>query len=307
MSLQNSWDRYALLGYIAKHYKNTLNKPAIQSLIYLLQESKGVPIGYDYVLYNCSPYSSELSRDIEYLDFLGVISLHGGIRLGIKHSRIYQNAKSFLEKHSKKINEVLNDFSTCSAKEMDLRGVIYYCYRFAKDRDMPISRKKIIKQASELRRHKTLEVIEAAVDDLSQKGYLDFRQAKVVLSIKPVFAEKIFTREKKYEFRRAIFKRKNIKKVVVYVSSPQQKVIGEFEVEGILSMPPEELWAETEKFAGISKEYFMDYFKGKEVAHALKIKNPERYEKELDLGVLYNIKPPQSFAYVKEKGVSYGN
>ena len=57
---------------------------------------------------------------------------------------------------------------------------------------------------------------------------------KIILSIKPEFAAKIFEGTKKYEFRRAIFKNKNVKKVVVYASSPVQKIIGEFEIEDII-------------------------------------------------------------------------
>jgi predicted transcriptional regulator len=37
---------------------------------------------------------------------------------------------------------------------------------------------------------------------------------KVVLSIKPGFAEKIFSGEKKFEFRRAIFKDRSVKTVL---------------------------------------------------------------------------------------------
>ena len=52
---------------------------------------------------------------------------------------------------------------------------------------------------------------------------------KVLLSIKPEFADKIFNGTKKYEYRRSIFKKKEVKTVVVYASSPIQKIIGEFE------------------------------------------------------------------------------
>lgn len=38
---------------------------------------------------------------------------------------------------------------------------------------------------------------------------------KILLSIKPVFVEEIFKGDKKFEYRRTIFKRKDIKKVVV--------------------------------------------------------------------------------------------
>jgi len=53
---------------------------------------------------------------------------------------------------------------------------------------------------------------------------------KVLLSIKPKYAEMILSGEKKYEFRRAIFKKPGISKVVIYASSPVSKVIGEFEI-----------------------------------------------------------------------------
>lgn len=42
---------------------------------------------------------------------------------------------------------------------------------------------------------------------------------KVLLSIKPEFAEKIFSGEKKFEFRRSIFKDKTVKTVLVYASA----------------------------------------------------------------------------------------
>ena len=79
---------------------------------------------------------------------------------------------------------------------------------------------------------------------------------KVVLSIKPQFAEKIFNGTKQFEFRNSIFKNKKVKSVVVYASSPVQKVIGEFEIEEILMENPATLWEITHNFSGITKEYF---------------------------------------------------
>ena len=79
---------------------------------------------------------------------------------------------------------------------------------------------------------------------------------KVVLSIKPEFANKIFEGTKKYEFRRAIFKNPNIKKVVVYSSSPVQKIIGEFEIDRIIIHDLETLWNKTKKYSGISEDFF---------------------------------------------------
>ena len=90
---------------------------------------------------------------------------------------------------------------------------------------------------------------------------------KVLLSIKPEFADKIFNGTKKYEFRRSIFKKKEVKTVVVYASSPVQKIIGEFEIETIIKEKVNRLWNLTKDFSGISEEYFFEYFINKAKYH----------------------------------------
>ena len=123
---------------------------------------------------------------------------------------------------------------------------------------------------------------------------------RVLLSIKPEFAFKIFEGTKKYEFRKAIFKRPNIKTVVVYASSPIQKVIGEFEIEDILNSTPEKIWKKTKDKAGVSEDFFDEYFLDKEVAYAIKIKDVIRYEHPFNLKEKFDLLPPQSFAYLKD-------
>ncbi|MDH5691712.1 MAG: ASCH domain-containing protein [Gammaproteobacteria bacterium] len=121
---------------------------------------------------------------------------------------------------------------------------------------------------------------------------------KVLLSIKPEYAEKILSGEKRYEFRRAVFKNPAIKKVVIYASSPVQKIVGEFDIEHILSLELEDLWKRTKKYSGIDKGFYDQYFEGKDLGHAIKVKKAKRYKSFLDLES-FNIKyPPQSFMYL---------
>jgi len=124
---------------------------------------------------------------------------------------------------------------------------------------------------------------------------------KVLLSIKPEFAEKIFDGSKKYEFRRTIFKNPNVKKIIVYASSPIQKVIGEFEIEQIIHYNLATLWNETEEFSGISKDYFLKYFENKENGFAIKIKKAKRYKIPMCIREDFNSLPPQSFLYLNYK------
>lgn len=123
---------------------------------------------------------------------------------------------------------------------------------------------------------------------------------KVLLSIKPKFAELIFEGIKKFEFRKAIFKNTTIKTVVVYASSPLQKVIGEFEIETILNDRPENLWAQTREHAGVDENFFYQYFADREIAYAIKIKKTCKYHKPLCLKEDFNLTPPQSFLYLSK-------
>jgi predicted transcriptional regulator len=121
---------------------------------------------------------------------------------------------------------------------------------------------------------------------------------KILLSIKPEFALKIFEGTKKYEFRKSIFRRNGVKAVVVYVSSPIQQVIGEFEIEKILHKEVEQLWQLTKQSAGISKDFYNEYFADKEMAFAIQIGKIHKFStpKRLsDYGIGY---APQSFAYL---------
>ena len=121
---------------------------------------------------------------------------------------------------------------------------------------------------------------------------------RVLLSIKPEFAEKIFTGEKKYEFRRTIFKRADVRGVMVYASAPISKVIGEFEIDTIISADLNTLWAKTESSSGITKDYFFRYFINRESGHAIKINRPIRYRLPLCIKGDLGMTPPQSYAYI---------
>ena len=122
---------------------------------------------------------------------------------------------------------------------------------------------------------------------------------KVLLSIKPEFAYKIFDGTKKFEFRKSIYKNANVRDVVVYASSPVQKVIGEFSIAEILNDDVETIWNETARYSGITRNFYMSYFSNKDKAYAIKIGKTRRYRQARDLSD-YNLNfAPQSFAYLK--------
>ena len=122
---------------------------------------------------------------------------------------------------------------------------------------------------------------------------------KVLLSIKPEYAEKILSGEKKFEFCRVLPKNKAVKKVVIYATLPVGKVVGEFEIAEFISQPPIYLWERTADSSGISATFFNAYFKGRDVAHAIKVGKVTKYNQYKDLvDILPSGIPPQSFCYI---------
>lgn len=123
---------------------------------------------------------------------------------------------------------------------------------------------------------------------------------KVILSIKPYYAEKILSGEKLYELRKAIFKLPDVEKVVVYASSPISRIIGEFEIEEILHEDIAQLWKKTKEHSAVDEAFFYNYFADRTKGYAIKVKNTKKYKNSFDIMERYGVKAPQSFSYIYE-------
>ena len=121
---------------------------------------------------------------------------------------------------------------------------------------------------------------------------------KVILSIKPKYAEKILDGKKTYELRKTIFRNPDVKKVIIYASSPISKIIGEFEIDYILHKEIDDLWKKTKDFNCVEKSFFDEYFTNKEKGYAIKIKKTKKYRQHFCIKEKFGIKAPQSFSYV---------
>jgi predicted transcriptional regulator len=117
----------------------------------------------------------------------------------------------------------------------------------------------------------------------------------VLLSIKPRFAKAIFDGTKKYEFRKSVFKRKDISKAYVYSSYDEMKILGFFIIDEIIADHPEELWSAFHQQAGISEEEFVRYFNGHKRGYAIKVKEATKFRHSFDPSFM----PPQSFCYME--------
>jgi predicted transcriptional regulator len=122
----------------------------------------------------------------------------------------------------------------------------------------------------------------------------------VLLSIKPKYVKSIFEGEKRYEFRKSIFKHRDIDRIYIYSSSPVKKIVATFEIGKILENHPIDLWENVKDFAGINDQDFFAYFKGKSKAFAIEIKNLREFDIPIDpRATIRGFVPPQSYCYFK--------
>lgn len=122
---------------------------------------------------------------------------------------------------------------------------------------------------------------------------LRMRGRIVLMSIKPVYADRILSGEKKFEFRRQCFGA-DVKRVEIYSSYPVQRIVGYFTVKAIYRDTPERIWDLCKEFAGIDLASYIAYFNDRNIAYAIAIGAVRAYPVPRRLSV----RPPQSYCYI---------
>lgn len=124
--------------------------------------------------------------------------------------------------------------------------------------------------------------------------------SKVLFSIHPIYADRILSGEKLFEFRTVRCQR-SVDRMIIYASAPVFRIVGEITIRRIIQAPPNILWVETQYGAGISKADFDAYFLGRTIAVAYQLEKPVRYPNPVLLTNIGIERPPQSFQYLSEE------
>ncbi len=125
----------------------------------------------------------------------------------------------------------------------------------------------------------------------------------IILSVKPVYAEKIFTGEKTVELRRR-FPVANSGGAIAYIYSsfPTKAIVGMAFIREVLKLSVEQIWIKFENSACIERSLFDEYFEGREYGHVIIFDSTRPFLRPLPLNKLcekFGFKPPQSFLYAK--------
>lgn len=124
---------------------------------------------------------------------------------------------------------------------------------------------------------------------------------RVLLSIKPKYADRIMAGSKKFEFRKVIFRHPDVHEIVIYSSSPVKKIVGTCTIRSVVAHDPLTLWEHCKEAAGIGEEDFFAYFEGRKRGYAIEIGMTDPLERPVDPKVCDpEFIPPQSFQYVDD-------
>ena len=124
----------------------------------------------------------------------------------------------------------------------------------------------------------------------------------ILMSIKPEYVDKIFSGEKKYEYRKRLCKEK-IDTIIIYSTSPIQKVVGELKIKQVLYDKKNVMWNKTNKYGGITKIKYDNYYENCVYVVAYEIEKAILYDKQKDLKDFNVRTAPQSYVYITNKGV----
>lgn len=126
-------------------------------------------------------------------------------------------------------------------------------------------------------------------------------QRDVVLSIKPVYSEKILAGQKTVELRRRFpVSAPTGALAYIYSSSPIKAMVGTVSIRDVLKLPLEQIWSEFESTAFIERPLFDKYFEGLEYGYALIFDDVKSFSRPLPLHELrerFGFEPPQSYLY----------
>ena len=91
-----------------------------------------------------------------------------------------------------------------------------------------------------------------------------------LLSIRPEYTKQIVEGAKQVEFRRTLFPA-SLEHIVIYCTTPMQRIVGYFSIANIIHAKPKSLWKKYQDVGGITEDAFWNYYSGCSMGTAIEI------------------------------------
>lgn len=174
----------AIIAYVVKKWNEKSQKPLgrtlMQKICYFLK-TQGVPINYDFDIYQYGPYSQELYFRLNDLIVDGIINdqsddpSHSEYVTGETFDELIKKFSTNLEKYSQQIDELIEIFKDKTPSLMEMLATIHYIhtaleryYRSTPKKEAVVDKVYAIK-SNKFRREEIIE----GYDFLSRTGLLN--------------------------------------------------------------------------------------------------------------------------------------
>lgn len=132
----------AIINLVERSPQGALGRTAIVKLLYLLQEVRRVPLGYDFRLYTYGPFDSDVLNDLETAQSFQVLHVRTvlypsgygyEVKAGTKAETVKTRVAPWLASHESDLAWAADNFAARSASELEIIATIVYVAReFAK-------------------------------------------------------------------------------------------------------------------------------------------------------------------------------
>lgn len=178
---KNNLEEIALIAELVRRAPNPPGRTALMKFAYLLKTLRGVPLNYDFRLYNYGPFDSDVLDDLQYAGVLGavesrVIAYPGGrgyeYRPGSRINEIEAFARGFLSQHSKSIDWVLSIFGNRSAQDLEMVSTLVFVDRAALENGAKQKIAELVKKVRAVKPYLSGEAVEREARSLADRGLL---------------------------------------------------------------------------------------------------------------------------------------
>jgi uncharacterized protein len=184
---QGWWLRLAVLSTLVKKAPQKPGRTALMKFAYLLQTVRGVPLGYQFQLYNYGPYDSTVLSDLSQAESLKAIksqTVNYSSGSGYEYS---PNEKGYealcgqvadqISPYSASIQWVLEEFGSESASRLELISTIVFAEREMRRKKQPSVKTVLCHRVKQIKPHFSEATIADTVDELSSKGLISSTSA----------------------------------------------------------------------------------------------------------------------------------
>jgi hypothetical protein len=178
--LQNA--RLAVITeFAARAPGGCIGRTALMKLCYLLQNVRGVPLGYRFTLYAYGPFDSAVLADLSTAENLKAVDSKlvyypGGygyeIRRGERTDAALEAAHEFLNRHRESIDWVLQEFGPHGSADLELESTIIFTDREAAKKGEALSVQQLARRVRDVKPHFEEKYILKRSSQLAAKGLL---------------------------------------------------------------------------------------------------------------------------------------